>query len=403
MDLLLLSLAVALTNFIDVVINIIAARIIGLNIVEIGIMNAIWVGTYLISSRASDTILQRASARKLYVIGALVLSLSNLLLMLSLNYRSKQLVLYSYALHGIAAAALPISINTYIFEAYPSTRWQAILLKRNILGLFCEGLIFMGAAAVTMAALINNYAAFTAIATAITLLVALVLREPSLRIERTIFRIETLLDRLTVPAKGLCYLSFLSPYEVSALGSKLAVHWVSVPLILISNIAFRFGNEYLFTPLPYYLSVTAGFRLDEVLYIYGVARITSSALLSLIGASTYGPKLYALSIATRLLALLAVLQTRDTLALGALVGLIFVSNIIIDLNVYWLYVEARGGYMLGAYSFTGGLAIFAGSLTSGFLYATYGFGGLLMIIIFISTPLILLQKWVGTSSKKRLF
>lgn len=400
---LLASLAIALTNFIDVVINIIAARVIGLNIIEIGIMNAIWVGTYLASARVSDVLLRRLSMRKWYVAGVLILALSNILLLLSLSLGSKPFVFYSYALHGVAAAAIPLSINTYIFEAYPSARWQAILLKRNILGLLSEGLIYMGAAAITMAALIHNYLSFTVIVAMAMLSAALILKEPSLKIERTLFRIERLLDKLSAPAKGLYYLSFLSPYEVSALGSRLALHSASVLLIIISNMAFRFGNEYLFTPLPYYLSVTAGFGLDEVLHVYGVARVTSSVLLSLMGASVYGHRLYAFSIAARLLALLAILQTRDILALGILVGLIFVCNITIDLNVYWLYIEARGGYMLGAYSFMGGLAIFAGSLTSGFLYVTYGFGGLMMIVILISTPLLLLYKWIKMSAKKHLF
>ena len=385
MDLLLTGIFSATVNFADILINVIAVEI-GMNVIEIGLLNAAWVFFYVFSLRFFEKLHEARKTKTPLVYSVLPFFISGVLTYVSLQFRETSFIYLAYIFHAVSSAASNIGINSYVLEAYSSLKWQKALSTRNTYSQIIEATMYMMCYLVGIDFLLPNYLLLIALLVSMLVLIALRLRLTMSIPERTLFRIEKQVSQILRPAKGLYYLTSLQDYGIATGMASWYVRRSSIFIPLLSIAGLKLGNEFLLTPLPYILLKSAGLSGNVLMIIYSLGKFVSGVSLVLLGASLYSTRLTRWSTILRLLALPGIFLVKSPIILGLLLGLFYTVSVILELNTYWLYINITAGESISTYSAVSASSSLVGSLLSGGIYALSGVGGLVVANIMVLLP-----------------
>jgi len=292
----------------------------------------------------------------------------------SIMLNEKPLIYAAYGLHAVVFASTRLAVSTYIFETRSSSEWNKSSIMVSRFRLLFESLTIILMASIGFYTVLSSYIYVAVLLVLIHLASSLVIREPSLKLERILYRLESGLNRVFIPVKGLLSLSYLEIGGSASLPVRIyASTGVSTGLIIIGLIGFRLGNEYLWTPLPYYLSRGLGLGIDSILMIYGIGRVVAFLLYSVVRSEmVFKPSSFILGVVGRIAILLVLTNTSNYLFFGFLLGFIYLANDVIDSNLFLSFAKSRGGYGSGLYSLIGEAVSLVGTLTSGYIYSAAG-------------------------------
>ncbi|MEM3989437.1 MAG: hypothetical protein QW479_03460, partial [Desulfurococcaceae archaeon] len=167
-------------------------------------------------------------------------------------------------------------------------------------------------------------------------------------------------------------------------------------------ISLRIGNEYLFTPLPYFLLKVLGLGIDGALAIYGSAKVIASTALSAIPIdfSEKSRTLLIVSLVVRAVSATALLCLGPSPTLLSIsITLVYLTNVFIDIAIYTAFVNATAGYRTAMYTVLSELASLAGAATSGYIFASTGQLGILTAILLLTIVMATIAQRVISASK----
>jgi len=374
MDLLLAAFNIGMVSVMDLLVNLAAVRYFGFNVVELGILNALWTVVFIPFVRLIDRLADAGRVNTMWRIGSVSMLLLQALMSSSIMLNEKPLIYAAYGLHAVVSASTRLAVSTYIFETRSSSEWNESLIVVSRFRLLFESLTIILIASIGFHTVLSSYIYVAVLLVLIHLASSLVIREPSLKLERILYRLESGLDRVFIPVKGLLSLSYLEIGGSASLPVRIyASTGVSTGLIIIGLIGFRLGNEYLWTPLPYYLSRGLGLGMNSILMVYGLGRAVAFLLYSVVRSEiVFKPSSFILGVVGRVTILLALMNIGNYLFFGFLLGFIYLANDVIDSNLFLSFAKSRGGYGSGLYSLIGEAVSLIGTSTSGYIYNAAG-------------------------------
>ncbi|WP_440059640.1 hypothetical protein ACSU1N_00325 [Thermogladius sp. 4427co] len=394
------GLVLGLFGVLDLLINLVAVRILGFGIVELGVLNAVWTILIIPSLRHANAFSNAGVTKKPVVMSLVFLIVLVAFLYESIELKVPGLIYLAYGLHAISYAYAKTSCQTAVLESFPSDKWPSVNRRLSQTSILFDGVLLIILSKTWPLILLPEYYTFfsvTAIASLGMLLAAI--PQPKYRFERIISRIENYMKRGLTRIHGFVALTSIDYVEKSYLNSiadKYIVSGLGLSLILASLASFRVGNEYLFTPLPYIFIILKGLHIRDVLFIYGVSKIISFILLFLIPRNVVSKGMYLVSIILRVLGVVAIMiEAPDPLYASLMLATIYVTNLIIDTTLYAHYLETTGGSNIGWYSLTAEFASFIGTLTSGLVFQLVGLVPMSCIILFLGfLPILILKsRW----------
>ncbi|ACL10898.1 Putative uncharacterized protein [Desulfurococcus amylolyticus 1221n] len=375
MDLPVAALNIGLASIMDLLINLIAVKYFNFSVVELGLLNALWTIVFIPVVRIMDRLADAGRVRLLWYIGSSSMALLQALMYFSLIFHSKQLIYVTYMIHTLVFASTRLAVNTYIFETRDSGSWSKASIMISRLRLLSESVIILSLALVGFSTIVTSgYIYLAVLFTLLHFSGLLVIYEPRLKIERVLYRLESMLGMIFIPVKGLLTLSYLEINSSIPLSTRIyASALVPSGLILLALVGFRLSNEYLWTPLPYYLTQVLELGINDVLMVYGLGRLIAFSLYIAVRSNLVFKKgSFAIGILVRLLVLMILNNIRNSVLIGFLLGLIYLANDIIDSNLFLAFAKNRGGYGVGLYSLIGEIISLVGSASSGYIYAVGG-------------------------------
>jgi len=374
MDLLLAAFNIGMVSVMDLLVNLAAVRYFGFNVVELGVLNALWTVVFIPFVRLIDRLADAGRVNTMWRIGSVSMLLLQALMSSSIMLNEKPLIYAAYGLHAVVFASTRLAVSTYIFETRSSSEWNESSIVVSRFRLLFESLTIILIASIGFHTVLSSYIYVAVLLVLIHLASSLVIREPSLKLERILYRLESGLNRVFIPVKGLLSLSYLEIGGSTSLPVRIyASTGVSTGLIIIGLIGFRLGNEYLWTPLPYYLSRGLGLGINSILMVYGLGRAVAFLLYSVVRSEiVFKPRSFILGVVGRITILLALMNTSNYLFFGFLLGFIYLANDVIDSNLFLSFAKSRGGYGSGLYSLIGEAVSLIGTSTSGYIYSAAG-------------------------------
>lgn len=125
--------------------------------------------------------------------------------------------------------------------------------------------------------------------------------------------------------------------------------------------------------------------------VYGIGKLVAFILYYLFQNDVTKKNVFLTSIFLRIITVYIILVSGlNDLYIAFGLGFLYLSNSVIDSNIYLLYVEATGGYGTGTYSLIGETSSLIGVITSGYMYSTLGLWYLLAIVSILSMPKIVM-------------
>ena len=369
------ALNIGLASIMDLLINLIAVKHFNFSVVELGLLNALWTIVFIPVVRIMDRLADAGRVRLLWYIGSSSMALLQALMYFSLIFHSKQLIYVTYMIHTLVFASTRLAVNTYIFETRDSGSWSKASIMVSRLRLLSESVIILSLALVGFSTIVTSgYIYLAVLFTLLHFSGLLVIHEPRLKIERVLYRLESMLGMILIPVKGLLTLSYLEINGSIPLSTRIyASALVPSGLILLALVGFRLSNEYLWTPLPYYLTRVLELGINDVLMVYGLGRLIAFSLYITVRSNLVFKKgSFAIGILVRLLVLMILNNISNSVLIGFLLGLIYLANDIIDSNLFLAFAKNRGGYGVGLYSLIGEIISLVGSASSGYIYAVGG-------------------------------
>lgn len=384
------SLLLALVNSLDLLINIVAVRILKFNLQEIAILNALWTLVILFSSIHTEILSQRGCSKRLLLIGFLLLSASLIVLYLSTINTIREALYVSYMLHAVAFIYCRVGVQTSIVENYFSNIWGSINRRVSATTILLDGL-FLGLLSILWINVFTlSYSIILLVLYIFTgFLSYLIIPQPILRLTRLVEKIERNIAVGLIPIDNLLVLSSLDPYmNTTQIKTRSLYRRISsgVGLIIISLVLFKISSEYLFTPLPYILINMMSLSTESVLMLYGLGKILASILLALIPLSKINNRIFSIAIAIRVFSVYTLLAIKlPSQVLSILLSLIYVCGVVIDISIYTTYLKITGGERITAYTMLGEIASFIGALTSSQALRTLGLTYLSLTIGILNT------------------
>jgi hypothetical protein len=384
------SLLLALVNSLDLLINIVAVRILKFNLQEIAILNALWTLVILFSSIHTEMLSQRGCSKRLLLIGFLLLSASLIVLYLSTINTIREALYVSYMLHAVAFIYCRVGVQTSIVENYFSNIWGSINRRVSATTILLDGL-FLGLLSILWINVFTlSYSIILLVLYIFTgFLSYLIIPQPILRLTRLVEKIERNIAVGLIPIDNLLVLSSLDPYmNTTQIKTRSLYRRISsgVGLIIISLVLFKISSEYLFTPLPYILINMMSLSTESVLMLYGLGKILASILLALIPLSKINNRIFSIAIAIRVFSVYTLLAIKlPSQVLSILLSLIYVCGVVIDISIYTTYLKITGGERITAYTMLGEIASFIGALTSSQALRTLGLTYLSLTIGILNT------------------
>lgn len=384
------SLLLALVNSLDLLINIVAVRILKFNLQEIAILNALWTLVILFSSIHTEMLSQRGCSKRLLLIGFLLLSASLIVLYLSTINTIREALYVSYMLHAVAFIYCRVGVQTSIVENYFSNIWGSINRRVSATTILLDGLFLTLLSILWINVFTLSYSIILLVLYIFTgFLSYLIIPQPILRLTRLVEKIERNIAVGLIPIDNLLVLSSLDPYmNTTQIKTRSLYRRISsgVGLIIISLVLFKISSEYLFTPLPYILINMMSLSTESVLMLYGLGKILASILLALIPLSKINNRIFSIAIAIRVFSVYTLLAIKlPSQVLSILLSLIYVCGVVIDISIYTTYLKITGGERITAYTMLGEIASFIGALTSSQALRTLGLTYLSLTIGILNT------------------
>ena len=384
------SLLLALVNSLDLLINIVAVRILKFNLQEIAILNALWTLVILFSSIHTEILSQRGYSKRLLLIGFLLLSASLIVLYLSTINTIREALYVSYMLHAVAFIYCRVGVQTSIVENYFSNIWGSINRRVSATTILLDGLFLTLLSILWINVFTLSYSIILLVLYIFTgFLSYLIIPQPILRLTRLVEKIERNIAVGLIPIDNLLVLSSLDPYmNTTQVKTRSLYRRISsgVGLIIISLVLFKISSEYLFTPLPYILINMMSLSTESVLMLYGLGKILASILLALIPLSKINNRIFSIAIAIRVFSVYTLLAIKlPSQVLSILLSLIYVCGVVIDISIYTTYLKITGGERITAYTMLGEIASFIGALTSSQALRTLGLTYLSLTIGILNT------------------
>lgn len=384
------SLLLALVNSLDLLINIVAVRILKFNLQEIAILNALWTLVILFSSIHTEILSQRGCSKRLLLIGFLLLSASLIVLYLSTINTIREALYVSYMLHAVAFIYCRVGVQTSIVENYFSNIWGSINRRVSATTILLDGLFLTLLSILWINVFTLSYSIILLVLYIFTgFLSYLIIPQPILRLTRLVEKIERNIAVGLIPIDNLLVLSSLDPYmNTTQVKTRSLYRRISsgVGLIIISLVLFKISSEYLFTPLPYILINMMSLSTESVLMLYGLGKILASILLALIPLSKINNRIFSIAIAIRVFSVYTLLAIKlPSQVLSILLSLIYVCGVVIDISIYTTYLKITGGERITAYTMLGEIASFIGALTSSQALRTLGLTYLSLTIGILNT------------------
>jgi hypothetical protein len=384
------SLLLALVNSLDLLINIVAVRILKFNLQEIAILNALWTLVILFSSIHTEILSQRGCSKRLLLIGFLLLSASLIVLYLSTINTIREALYVSYMLHAVAFIYCRVGVQTSIVENYFSNIWGSINRRVSATTILLDGLFLTLLSILWINVFTLSYSIILLVLYIFTgFLSYLIIPQPILRLTRLVEKIERNIAVGLIPIDNLLVLSSLDPYmNTTQIKTRSLYRRISsgVGLIIISLVLFKISSEYLFTPLPYILINMMSLSTESVLMLYGLGKILASILLALIPLSKINNRIFSIAIAIRVFSVYTLLAIKlPSQVLSILLSLIYVCGVVIDISIYTTYLKITGGERITAYTMLGEIASFIGALTSSQALRTLGLTYLSLTIGILNT------------------
>jgi hypothetical protein len=377
-------------NSLDLLINIVAVRILKFNLQEIAILNALWTLVILFSSIHTEILSQRGYSKRLLLIGFLLLSASLIVLYLSTINTIREALYVSSMLHAVAFIYCRVGVQTSIVENYFSNIWGSINRRVSAITILLDGLFLTLLSILWINVFTLSYSIILLVLYIFTgFLSYLIIPQPILRLTRLVEKIERNIAVGLIPIDNLLVLSSLDPYmNTTQIKTHSLYRRVSsgVGLIIISLVLFRISSEYLFTPLPYILINMMSLSTESVLMLYGLGKILASILLALIPLSKINNRIFSIAIAIRVFSVYTLLAIKlPSQVLSILLSLIYVCGVVIDISIYTTYLKITGGERITAYTMLGEIASFIGALTSSQALRTLGLTYLSLTIGILNT------------------
>jgi hypothetical protein len=377
-------------NSLDLLINIVAVRILKFNLQEIAILNALWTLVILFSSIHTEILSQRGYSKRLLLIGFLLLSASLIVLYLSTINTIREALYVSYMLHAVAFIYCRVGVQTSIVENYFSNIWGSINRRVSATTILLDGLFLTLLSILWINVFTLSYSIILLVLYIFTgFLSYLIIPQPILRLTRLVEKIERNIAVGLIPIDNLLVLSSLDPYmNTTQIKTRSLYRRISsgVGLIIISLVLFKISSEYLFTPLPYILINMMSLSTESVLMLYGLGKILASILLALIPLSKINNRIFSIAIAIRVFSVYTLLAIKlPSQVLSILLSLIYVCGVVIDISIYTTYLKITGGERITAYTMLGEIASFIGALTSSQALRTLGLTYLSLTIGILNT------------------
>ncbi|MEM4623974.1 MAG: hypothetical protein QXR24_01000 [Thermosphaera sp.] len=385
---------ISVLNLVDLLVNIVAVRILGMNIIEVSILNFIWTLVFVFFIKIANQLGDKGVARLQIILGFIGIVACEIAFLGALSFRNRLFIYLSYSAHAIAYSYVRMGVNAFVFENFTSSEWGSMFRKLSSSALLIDSTSFITISIIGVRSLLDHFSLFIAFTVTAFFLGILVIKEPSLKIERILSRIERDVSNVVTSVHGYLSLTSFENINGSVLYSYrtfLNAPPISLKLILIGLFGFKVGNEFLFTPLPYHFIRTLGFSLDQVVKVYGIGKLVAFILYYLFQNDVTKKNVFLTSIFLRIITVYIILVSGlNDLYIAFGLGFLYLSNSVIDSNIYLLYVEATGGYGTGTYSLIGETSSLIGVITSGYMYSTLGLWYLLAIVSILSMPKIVM-------------
>lgn len=394
---------IGLLNVIELVLNLFAVVVLGASAIAIGLLNAVWTIAYIPSAYLASKLSNKGFIKELLMSSVILITSSIAILTKasSIAYLS-----IGFVAHSISLATARLAIMTALLEANDSSKWSSVNKRYVQLTALIEGLLLLTISSIGFKVLLNKLTLLAFITGLLGVTTLATAPKTLLPIERTLTRLEKTLHRILLPARAITALGYQSLYTPTGYYIFQRI-WsmeaeASIAPIALSLVSLRISNEYLFTPLPYFLLRVLGLGIDGALAIYGSAKVIASTALSAIPIDFPGRSkaLLTASLVVRAAsaAILLCLGPSPTL-LSISITLVYLTNVFIDVAIYTAFVNATAGYRTAMYTMLSELASLTGATTSGYIFASTGPLGILTAILLLTTVMVTIAQRTTFVSK----
>jgi MFS family permease len=393
----LLSLLTAISNTLDISTDIIAITIGRISSIQLGIYNTLGYTVFLIALFIGG----RLGDNGLIKIQVFAITLSLITYGVGLNIYLNTLglapLLLMYITYSIAQAFSMTSVTAFIHEFYASYQWEEFLIKRLIATRAFEALL-LGFLSTGLAYILSNTYLYVICITIPAILAFSITRDPPLRIERIMYRIEIGLSRIENSVTNSLFI-----YELIRGDHRLLVkpRWrnilvkpkhISPLLVILGLVLFRFSNSLLLVQLPVYLNKSLGLLGTSILGVYALSRGILVVFYYLLRGTTSS---ITVSLVLRALApvvfLYAYLCT-NSIVVALVLGLILYLNSVIDALLYTTYTKVVGRAVSTRYLMIGESVGLIATLLSGIVYSIIGYENIVLATLIMLTAAGLLLK-----------
>lgn len=394
---------IGLLNVIELVLNLFAVVVLGASAIAIGLLNAVWTIAYIPSAYLASKLSNKGFIKELLMSSVILITSSIAILTKasSIAYLS-----IGFVAHSVSLATARLAIMTALLEANDSSKWSSVNKRYVQLTALIEGLLLLTISSIGFKVLLNKLTLLAFITGLLGVTTLATAPKTLLPIERTLTRLEKTLHRILLPARAITALGYQSLYTPAGYYIFQRI-WsmeaeASIAPIALSLVSLRISNEYLFTPLPYFLLRVLGLGIDGALAIYGSAKVIASTALSAIPIDFPGRSkaLLTASLVVRAAsaAILLCLGPSPTL-LSISITLVYLTNVFIDVAIYTAFVNATAGYRTAMYTMLSELASLTGATTSGYIFASTGPLGILTAILLLTTVMVTIAQRTTFVSK----
>ena len=393
----LLSLLTAISNTLKISTDIIAITIGRISSIQLGIYNTLGYIVFLIALFIGG----RLGDNGLIKIQVFAITLSLITYGVGLNAYLNTLglapLLLMYFTCSIAQAFSMTSVTAFIHEFYASYQWEEFLIKRLIATRAFEALL-LGFLSTGLAYILSNTYLYVICITIPAILAFPITRDPPLRIERIMYRIEIGLSRIESSVTNSLFI-----YELIRGDHRLLVkpRWRNIlvkpkhrsPLLVILGLAlFRFSNSLLLVQLPVYLNKSLGLLGTSILGVNALSRGILVVFYYLLRGTTSS---ITVSLVLRALVPVVFLYTylsTNSIVVALVLGLILYLNSVIDALLYTTYTEVLGRAVSTRYLIIGESVGLIATLLSGIVYSIIGYENIVLATLIMLTAAGLLLK-----------
>ncbi len=382
MWILVLSIYLAIVTVFDLLFNLIGLKVFGFTVIEISVFNTFWTFTYALGAKFSNDLVDRGLFKKSSILSVVSMFLSITLLIPALNHVDRILLYTAYLFHGIALSSTRTTVFASLLEKYESSRWSIVNRRLLQLSLLIEGFLLIIISWYGFGQVFRNIYVIALFIILTGLFAIKYTPNPTLLVERPLFSIEKNLGKIFSATDALLSISYAPlhvPSRIDLVRNYTGLESIKPSTIYYSLLGLRIANKYVLITLPYHMIYSTGIGFDNVIGIYGYARIFASLLMYMfINIDLLSRGSIASTLTIRLLStILLYMFITNYYVSVTMLTLVFLSYALLDTILYNLYIEATYGYGTGHYVLVNEIGNLTGTLSSGLVYLYIGVSGII--------------------------